>query len=91
VLYLSRIPRVEWDKKHFRKLKGVKGLWELKWKAEGKEFRVAGYDHYEGYFVMLVGFTHKQDVYDPPGWLEVAKKNLTDAKNGKWDIVQFEA
>jgi hypothetical protein len=88
--YLAKIPRVEWDKKHFHRIKNGNGLSELKWKAEGKEFRAAGYD-YKGYFVMVLGFTHKQKVYDPPGWLESAKKNMEDAKSGYWDLVQFEA
>jgi hypothetical protein len=42
VRHLAKFPRVEWDKKHFHKIKNGDGLNELKWKAEGKEFRAAG-------------------------------------------------
>ena len=90
VAYLAKFPRVEWDKKHFHKIKNGDGLSELKWKAEGKEFRTAGYD-YKGYFVMVLGFTHKGKVYDPPGWLESAKKNKKDVEHGYWELVEFEA
>ena len=66
---LTRIPRVDWDKKHFRSLNipNCSGIFELKWKAEGKQHRAAGYDHPEGYFVMVLLFTHKGKVYNPPG------------------------
>jgi hypothetical protein len=93
VAMLAKIPRSEWDKNHFRKIKGkdARGLWELKWKAEAKEFRAVGYDHREGYFVMLTGCTHKQSVYDPPGWKQIAIKNKAayEAKNGNWEIVEY--
>jgi hypothetical protein len=88
--YLAKFPRVEWDKKHFHKIKNGDGLSELKWRAEGREFRAAGYD-YKGYFVMVLGFTHKGTVYDPPRWLESAKKNRKDATDGRWELVEFEA
>src|ERR1039457_1076264 len=88
--YLAKFPRVEWDKKHFHKIKNGDGLSELKWRAEGKEFRAAGYD-YKGYFVMVLGFTHKGTVYDPPGWLASAKRNKKYVNDGYWEIVEFEA
>jgi hypothetical protein len=88
VAYLTKIPRVQWDKEHFRSL--GKGLWELKWKAEGKQFRALGYD-YKGYFVMVLGCTHKQRVYAPPDCLKIARKRMGEFQNGDWEIVEFEA
>lgn len=91
VVHLARIPRAEWDKKHFRSLHipKCKGIYELKWRAEGKEFRAAGYDHGDGYFVMVFGFTHKGNVYDPPGWREAIRKNRKDVDDGYWEIIEF--
>ena len=89
-LYLAKIPRVEWDKKHFRSIKGIPGAFELKWKAEKREFRASGYDHAEGYFVMVLGYTHKQGTYDPPDWLKTTRRNKVDAQNGNYEIVEFE-
>lgn len=92
VTNLARIPRVEWDKKHFRSLDipNCSGIYELKWKAEGKQFRAAGYDHPEGYFVMVLLFTHKGKVYNPPGWKEIIKKRREEVTSGNWKIIQFE-
>lgn len=91
VKHLARIPRAEWDTKHFRRLSipQCTGIYELKWKAEKKQFRVAGYD-YKGFFVMVLGFTHKGNVYDPPGWKNTLKKNRKDVDNGNFEILEFE-
>ena len=89
--YLAKIPRSEWDKKHFRAIKGIPGAFELKWKADGKQFRASGYYHHsEDYFVMVLGYTHKGKTYDQPGWLNTTKKNIMDAINGNYEIVEFE-
>ena len=86
---LARIPRIEWDIDHFRPIKGIKDFYELKWKAEGKQFRAAGY-FYHGYFVMVLGFTHKDQVYDPPRWKEIIKRRRKEVGDGNWKIVEFE-
>ena len=88
---LARIARVDWDKKHFRSLSipNCSGIFELKWRAEGKQFRAAGYDHPEGYFVMVLLFTHKGNVYNPPGWKEIIKKRREEVASGNWKIIEF--
>lgn len=90
VLHLAKIPRAEWDKKHFSSIKGVDGAFKLKWKAEKTQFRAGGYDHREGYFVMVLGYTHKGKTYDPPGWLDTIKRRIAETKNGDYEIVEFE-
>jgi hypothetical protein len=84
---LSLTPR-PWDKKYYRAIKGAKGLFEMKWKVEGAQWRVSGYDH-GGHFVMLLLYSHKQSVYSPPGWLEISKRNHKDACDRKFDIIEY--
>src|SRR5450432_1049055 len=71
VMNLRRTPQAEWKKQQFRYLGG--GLAEIKWKHSDKEFRAVGF-YRDGFFLMLIGCTHKQGVYDPHDWLNTAKR-----------------
>lgn len=86
---LRRVSRAEWNKKQFRYLEN--GLAEIKWKWKDgkKEFRAIGFDH-AGAFVMLVGCSHKQNVYDPPRVMSTAKRLKGEVENGKWKTASFE-
>jgi hypothetical protein len=39
---------------------------------------------------MVLGFTHKGNVYNPPSWKETIRKNRKDVGDGNWEIVEFE-
>lgn len=84
---LRRVPRVEWTKKQWRYLEA--GISEIKWSYIKKEFRIAGFDS-GGNFVMVVGFTHKQGVYDPPGWLHTAKRTKAEVERDDRGTIDFE-
>lgn len=84
---LSRMPR-PWDEKFYHAIRNAPGLFEMKWKADGRQWRISGYD-YEGYFVMLLLFSHKQNTYTPHGWLKISKRNHIDACAGHYDIVKY--
>jgi hypothetical protein len=84
---LRSTPQTQWTKKQFRSLGN--GLFEIKWKFSKKEFRSVGFYH-GGFFVMLIGCTHKQNVYDPPSWLESAKYRKGEVENGQWNTVDHE-
>ncbi len=86
VEYLAKCPDTEWNIKQFKRLGG--GLSEIKWEAD-KPFRALGF-YRGGYFVMVLGCTHKQDVYDPSNCIETAKKRMKEAKDGKWNIVDYD-
>jgi hypothetical protein len=86
VLNLRRMPRTEWKKTEFRYVGN--GLAEIKWKA-GIQFRIIGFDH-GGYFVCVLGCTHKQNIYDPPEWLDTAKRRKREVENGQWSTILFE-
>jgi phage-related protein len=83
---LAKIPRAEWHIKQFRSLGG--GLFEIKWE-DTKPFRALGYDDSDGYFVMVLGCTHKDDVYDPQSCIDTARKRMMEAKNGDWNIIEY--
>src|SRR5271154_5828098 len=85
---LQKVPRAECNIAQFRKLDD--GLYEIKWKFADKQFRAIGFDH-EGWFVMLLGCTHKMSVYDPSECLNTAKRLKKEVQNGQWKTVPFEA
>jgi hypothetical protein len=84
--YLAKIPRTEWTLKQLRPLGD--GLFEIKWEDD-KPFRALGFDK-DGYFVMVLGCTHKQKVYDPKNCIATAKERMKEAKNGYWYIVEYD-
>src|SRR5438128_11818852 len=64
----------DWNLPNYRpKLKGYKGLGELRWLSENKQHRLVGYLK-GGTFFALIGCTHKQQVYDPRDALSTADK-----------------
>lgn len=85
---LQKVPRAEWNVAQFRNL--GEGLSEIKWKFADKQFRAIGFDH-EGSFVMLLGCTHKMNVYDPSQCLSTAKRLRKEVQNGEWKTIAFEA
>jgi hypothetical protein len=86
---LNRIPRVDWHTKQFRFLKGNAGLAEIKWKWSNREWRVFGYFNTAGYFVTVMGCTHKER-YDPPDCLNTANRRMQEAQRGEWEICIYE-
>jgi hypothetical protein len=83
---MQQVSRTDWNRKQFHKLDF--GLAEIKWKCAGKEFRALGFD-FNGSFLMLLGCTHKQGVYDPPDWLKTAKRLKGEVENGQWNTGSF--
>ena len=58
-----------WNHPDLKALSGhhLKGLYELRWKGVGGvPHRVGGYFSAPNEFVMLIGWTHKGNIYDPP-------------------------
>jgi putative component of toxin-antitoxin plasmid stabilization module len=84
---LRRIPRNDWTKKQFRAL--GKGISEIKWEWGKKQWRAIGFD-YKGYFVMVLGCTHKDNVYDPADWLKTSKQRKSDIESGLWRVIDYE-
>jgi hypothetical protein len=85
---LSKVPRTDWNKKQFHKLKDAHGVAEIKWEAGNKQFRTLGFD-IDGYFVMLIGCTHKDDNYDPSNCINTAIKLKQETERRKHRIIEF--
>lgn len=87
VKHLRRMPPEQWTRKQFHHLPG--GLSEIKWEYGKKEFRAVGF-YWRGFFLMLIGCTHKQGVYDPHSWLDTAKRRKGEVENEQWNTIGFE-
>lgn len=63
----------EWKAPFFKNLGD--GLGEIRWKSEKKQYRVIGcwWKNPNGY-LLLIGCTHKQNIYDPPEAIKTADK-----------------
>lgn len=69
--FLDRIAKMRtWPSVICSPLKGHSGCWELRWTAEKVEHRIFGKFAGSGLFIMFVGCTHKQRIYDPANALE---------------------
>jgi hypothetical protein len=80
----------EWKMPHYRpRLKGYRGLGELRWTSEKKEHRLIGYLH-RGAFFAVMGCTHKGKVYDPADALEQADKRKDQIQNGTAVTVAYD-
>jgi hypothetical protein len=80
----------EWKMPHYRaRLKGCRGLGELRWTSEEKEHRLIGYLR-GGTFFAVMGCIHKGKVYDPTDALEQAGKRKDQIQNGTTITVAYD-
>jgi len=65
--------KAEWKYPDFKRLDD--GLGEIRWKCDDKQHRVIGcsWKNPKGY-LLLIGCTHKQKVYNPPDAIATANK-----------------
>lgn len=63
---------------HWSGFKNLKGdarkerIWQVAFKSDGKQYRLAGVFDGTKQAILLAGYFHKQNVYTPPGALESA-------------------
>lgn len=70
------------------KLKGLKGIGELRWFSGKKQHRLLGYFDGE-VWVALIGCTHKGKVYDPADALKSAEKRKSQIENGEAGTIEY--
>ena len=71
ITYLATEPN--WQAPQFKRL--TAGLGELRFKESKVQYRVIGCNGRAGrVYVLLIGCTHKQNVYDPPNTMATAGK-----------------
>lgn len=84
---MRQIPRAQWTRNEFHGLGG--GISEIRWTAGNVQFRGLGF-YRDGYFVLVIGCTHKQKVYDPHDCLKSAKAHKREVENGQRNTIPFE-
>jgi hypothetical protein len=88
-LFLKRIVTMpDWPSEICKPLKGHTGYWELRWTSEKVEHRILGYKELES-FVMLVGCTHKQRVYDPHGAFQILRDRISKLERKEATICDY--
>jgi hypothetical protein len=72
-----------WALPNYRpRLRGHKGLGELRWVSARKQQRLIGYLKADVFFA-LIGCTHKQQIYDPPDALDTADRRKHEIEHGR--------
>jgi hypothetical protein len=67
-----------------------KGLFELRWKSDGVPHRIGGYFAAPDEFVMLIGFTHNANKYDPSEALEkTILQRKRQIQNGEASLSEY--
>jgi hypothetical protein len=75
----------QWRMPEFRWIKGrpYAGLGEIRFTSERKQHRVVGfYGPRQQQFTMLIGCTHKQNIYNPPNALDTAARRKREIETG---------
>ncbi|MBI3799143.1 MAG: type II toxin-antitoxin system RelE/ParE family toxin [Deltaproteobacteria bacterium] len=76
----------EWREPAFKRLQGKKyrGLGELRWLTERVQYRVIGCNGPgRGEYTLLIGCTHKSQVYNPPNALDTAAQRMKSLQSGE--------
>ena len=76
--------QARWEARDFKTISGFPGLGEIRWKSSQRTpLRVAGTKGpKEGQYILLIGFSHKERVYDPPDPFNTAKDRKKTLDNG---------
>ena len=85
VFLRNMVKKLKWEYPEIGGLSGkhLKGFFELRWRSGSVPHRVGGCFSGDDGFVMLIGWTHKGRIYDPPSALDtlpLRKKKLTSAE-----------
>ena len=78
---LAATPRADWDRPPFSPL--ANGICEIRFFANGKQYRPLGWDGPEkNQFTILVGAYKKARTWKPPDARKIAEKRRTEVLNG---------
>ena len=74
----------DWSYPEYKDLKRKhKGVGEIRWKTEKTQHRVLGYSPSDHVFVLLIGCTHKMNIYNPPEALDTALERKKKVESGE--------
>jgi hypothetical protein len=79
-----------WEPPDLKLLRGdCHGLAELRWPSGGAQYRILGHRLGENEFLMLIGCTHKQKIYDPPAAFETAKRRFKEISKNEASYSEY--
>ena len=71
--YLGASKAADWHTPHAKKLKGIEGIYEIRFKTSGVQQRPLGFfGPGSNQFTILILATHKDDVYKPSSAIDTA-------------------
>lgn len=77
--YLANTAKIDWNEPQAKKLQGVDDIYEIRFKAEKKQYRALGFfGPGVSEFTITVWATHKQNIYDPNDAIETANKRRNE-------------
>lgn len=88
VAYLAVTGTADWTMPRALKLKGVKDLYEIRYKANRQQARALGFfGPNTGEFTITLICTHKDNVYKPPNAFQTATDRANSVKSGRASVI----
>lgn len=88
--YLANNPRDQWGDK-LKKLQGVSGIYEIRFKAKNTQQRALGFfGPKDKEFTITIWATHKQDIYKPADAIRSADKRRSKIIEGTASCVDLQ-
>lgn len=82
--YLSETRKEDWHEPQARKLRGVEGIYEIRFSADKVKQRPLGFFGLGGgEFTIVIWAIHKQNVYKPPSAIKTADRRRKAIKGGE--------
>jgi hypothetical protein len=84
VRYLMNVPISDWHRPYAAKLSGVKDVYEIRFKADNKQYRPMGFfGPRENEFTIVVWAIEKGKVYNPHDAVVLAERRRKEVETGK--------
>lgn len=91
IKYLSTASIADWHTPHAKKLRGVEGIFEIRFKVSGIQQRPLGFfGPGTNEFTILILATHKDDVYKPSSAIDTASQRRKAVQSGEAGIAPLQ-
>lgn len=89
--HLANTPKIDWHEPHAKKLQGVQDIYEIRFKAQGRQFRPLGFfGPGAGDFTVVVWAGKKQQVYRPADAINTAAERRSFILEGRATAVPLQ-
>jgi len=87
--FLAATPRSQWQRPEYSPLS--KGISEIRFKANNKQYRPLGFFIAEKQqYVLVIGATKKMNVYTPADAIKTAGKRMKEIHEGRSEIIIYD-